>query len=445
MSFWNALRLIAIALLAFFVLDKLFMRALKSHLFLKTGLGQYINNLLNNPKNNKKTNFIVSVCIFVFSFLIIYLLNDHNFVFYNNYSYFADALLKGRIDIPDMPSWLESIKVNGKIFMHFAPGPSIVLLPFIAIWGLDFNVNIISFALGAANAVVFYQILNRIGVKRINTKIWLTILFVFGTVHFFLAALAHSWFFGHVCTTFLVLSAISIILNKNWKRQWMNLFCSGFLFAFAVTCRLPVLLTLPFFVLIILFGRRLGLKGLITFGMGMVLPGVLYILLNYAKFGTFMDRGYNYTYMQEHNGDTTGPLQFKFIKYNLYSLLCMAPVTTADFPYIYPALSGVAVTFTTPLAYFAFRAKGKWYFLAGLWISIVLCAIPFLMNYGNGMAQFGMRYSMDFLPLVMILASIGFIKNKHDDLNWMKKAAILICVFINAWGIICWNYGIKLM
>ena len=73
-----------------------------------------------------------------------------------------------------------------------------------------------------------------------------------------------------------------------------------------------------------------------------------------------------------------------------------------------PTLAGVSLTHLSPALYFAARApyrrdKLTWFLLG----TAVVCAVPFLMNYGNGFAQFGMRYAMDFIPYVGILAAMG--------------------------------------
>ena len=121
----------------------------------------------------------------------------------------------------------------------------------------------------------------------------------------------------------------------------------------------------------------------------------------------------------------------------------MGPRWITEFPYIYPSLTGLAVTFTTPAIFYAFKAKSKWYFIVGLWVSVILTAIPFAMNYGNGTAQFGMRYSMDFLPFVLILAALGLRGEDNQNLNNLQKILILVCVFINGWGTIIWNMGLQ--
>ena len=102
-----------------------------------------------------------------------------------------------------------------------------------------------------------------------------------------------------------------------------------------------------------------------------------------------------------------------------------------------PTLAGVSLTHLSPALYAAGwvdyrKDKLPWFLLA----TAVVCAVPFLMNYGNGFAQFGMRYAMDFIPYVGILAAMGMTRKPMG--GW-KVALILLCMLLNMWGPVYWN------
>ena len=174
-----------------------------------------------------------------------------------------------------------------------------------------------------------------------------------------------------------------------------------------------------------------------------------------------MDKGYNLTYLKDYHREAYdalqnspileqkkllkeftreygGPLQLRYIKYNLYSIFMMAPRFSWDFPYIIPELSGTAITFTSPMLFAAVKAKRKDNYVIVLWITTILTAIPFLLNYGNGQAQFGMRYSLDFTPYLWLLMCIGLGKKK---LNWLNIIGILFCFFMNIYGTLYWIFN----
>ena len=136
-----------------------------------------------------------------------------------------------------------------------------------------------------------------------------------------------------------------------------------------------------------------------------------------------------------------GPLQTRYIPFNLYSIFLLGPEFTREYPYVIPTLAGVSLTHLSPALYAAGWVDYKkdrltWFLLA----TAAVCAVPFLMNYGNGFAQFGMRYAMDFIPYVGILAAMGLTRR---PLKSWKVALILLCMWLNMWGPVYWNIFYK--
>ena len=360
------------------------------------------------------------LALFFASFLVLFLLNDHSFVFYNNYSYLADALLHGRLYVDGMPAYLESVEFGGHVYMHFAPGPALLCLPFVALFGVNgFNIAWLSLGLGAANTSLAYLVFTRMG-----------------------------------------------IAVPEDRRKDVHLFLAGVFYACAVTCRMPNLLGALFYGGYVLtrYPREKRIRSLLFFCLGAAIPGGLYMLYNYARFGTIMDKGYNLTHLKDLYRDrynqmqtlpkgeqlaflkaaekeVGGPLQVKHVRYNLYSIFLLGPEFTREYPYVIPTLAGVSLTHLSPALYFAVRApyrrdKLTWFLLG----TAVVCAVPFLMNYGNGFAQFGMRYAMDFIPYVGILAAMGLTRR---PLRGWKAALILLCMLLNMWGPVYWNIFYK--
>ncbi len=410
----------------------------------------------------------VGLILFAASFLVLFVLNDHSFVFYNNYNYLADALLHGRLYVDGMPEYLESVEFGGHSYMHFAPGPAILCLPFVAVFGVyGFNIAWLSLALGAANTALAYRVLCQMEVGRDRReRIWGAALLTFGTVHCFLAALGHGWFLGHVSSWFFLLLGMALLTVPEGKRKDIHLFLSGVFYGCAVTCRMPNLLGALFFGGYILtrFKREDRLRSLLFFCLGAAVPGGLYMAYNYVRFGTIMDKGYNLThlkdlyrerynemqtlpkseqmaYLKAAEAEVGGPLQLKHVKHNLYSIFLLGPEFTREYPYVIPTLAGVSLTHLSPALYAAVGAPYRrdrltWFLLA----TAVVCAVPFLMNYGNGFAQFGMRYAMDFIPYVGILAAMGLTRR---PLGGWKAALILLCMWFNMWGPVYWNIFYK--
>ena len=406
----------------------------------------------------------VEALLFFSSFLVLFLLNNHKFVFYNNYSYLADALLHGHLYVDGMPAYLESVEFGGHVYMHFAPGPAILCLPFVALLGVGgFNIAWLSLILGSANTALSYRVFRQMGIGRDRReRIWCALLMTLGTVHCFLAALGHGWFLGHVSSWFFLLLGMAFLTVDEAKRRDIHLFLSGAFYGCAVTCRMPNLLGALFFGGYILtrFPKEKWLRSLLFFCLGAAVPGGLYMAYNYARFGTIMDKGYNLTHLKDKHRamytemqllpkaeqlsylkaaekEVGGPLQTRYIPFNLYSIFLLGPEFTKEYPYVIPTLAGVSLTHLSPALYAAGwvdyrRDKLPWFLLA----TAVVCAVPFLMNYGNGFAQFGMRYAMDFIPYVGILAAMGLTRR---PLGGWKVTLILLCMLLNMWGPVYWN------
>lgn len=382
----------------------------------------------------ERWKYLDSFLVFLVAFVTIFIVYNHAPTQYNNYSYFARALLGGRIDVPDMPSWLERVVYNGKTYLHLAPGPAIVLLPFIAIWGIDFNTNLICILFGALSIAVFYNILKRFAFDDPRSRVWLTALFGFGTVHFWLSAIGDSWFFGQVMTTFFLLLAMYFIFRKKDSESPAMCFLSGFFFACSVTCRITIVLSGVFFVVFILKYYDRKIQSLGFFVLGALIPGSLYMAYNYLRFDNILDLGYVIKHYAERTDNTVGALDARFIPFNLFSLFIMGPDFIDKFPFIAPNFMGLSLTFSCPALYYAIKAKGEPFFVRLLWIAVAIGSVPFLLSPGNGFAQFGMRYAMDFIPFLILLAASGL-----KDLTNINRIVILACIWINFWGVLHWN------
>lgn len=382
-----------------------------------------------------KLKHMDSILIFAFSFLVYFIFNNHRFIDANNYSYFAHSLLQGRVDIPDMPPYLEQISYNGRIYMHFAPGAVLFVLPFIAIFGMKFNINIISLLLGAFNIMMIYNLLKRAGVESLRSRLWLSALFGFGTVQFYLAVMADSWFLGQIATIFFVLLALLFLYSKNEKKSFQDSLLTGLFFGLAVTCRTSLLFSGIFFVIMLWVKRDEKLKNVLFFCAGALIPIIIYMAYNFVRFNTVIDLGYSLAFKRDWPNDPGGPLQLKFLPYNLYSLFFLSPGFLQGFPYIKPMVDGIAITFTTPFFFYALKAKGEKWAITLLWITVFLTSIPFLLLWGNGKFQLGMRYTFDITPFLMILCAMALPK-----LDGYKKSVIAYCIFINSWGILYWTF-----
>lgn len=101
------------------------------------------------------TLFSVLVLYFAFSQITNHRLTDTNP--YNTYELQAESWLQKRVDI-DNREWLELATYGGKYYVSFPPFPSVILLPFVALFGTGID-NYLSFLLSfwALSSVIFLQ------------------------------------------------------------------------------------------------------------------------------------------------------------------------------------------------------------------------------------------------------------------------------------------------
>ena len=145
----------------------------------------------------KHQKMLILLLLFVFSMTIFMLFNEQKYKYYNNYSYLADAILDGHIDVPKMPDYLESIEFQGYKYMHFAPGCAWLSIPFVLFWGIEgFNPTYLVIVLGALNSVLAYLILEERELGRSSKgRALMALMLTIGTVHCFCASNGSSWFF----------------------------------------------------------------------------------------------------------------------------------------------------------------------------------------------------------------------------------------------------------
>jgi hypothetical protein len=64
---------------------------------------------------------------------------------------------------------------------------------------------------------------------------------------------------------------------------------------------------------------------------------------------------------------------------------------------------GVALTWSSPALALAFLARAPQRAVFALWLGIALIAVPSLLYYLDGWYQYGMRHTLDFEPLMLVL------------------------------------------
>jgi hypothetical protein len=284
--------------------------------------------------------------IYVFS-------NPSRSEFYNHFVWQADAFWHGRFVIaypvesgPFTNAYFQDVMplpaAPGEAsyaLLPFPPLPAIVLMPFVALFGLATQSQLVGVVLGAINVGLAWRMTTRI-TSRTSANFLATLFFGFGTVVWYASMLSTTWFLAHVVAiTFLLLAmtlAFDAEAQQNLKRRlehaaaaygsssgplmrtfeesslflgWFRRlrgridplqFMAGFVFGVAALARLPIIFGAPFF-LFVGGGGSFFKRGL-SAGIGAAIPIGLLLIYNVASSGHIFNPAYEHLYQTEYLG-----------------------------------------------------------------------------------------------------------------------------------------------
>ncbi len=403
--------------------------------------------------------FAVPALIFVGTLIAYYLSTTELFsreppTWFQHHVFLAKAMLNGSFDvgaagIPDF--YHDTITDGTSKYVTFPPGPSVLLLPFVAIWGTDFpHIPLLgtdfsqiyfSMVLGAVNAVLFWYLLGLLNVGR-TTKLLLVPFFAFGTVQFFTATTGTAWHYAHVSAVFFLFLAIIFLLRKAPP------FVPAIFLGFAFLSREPTILAAPFFAYWIVRQRhesiftkealldKQSLSQMGLFATGLIPFVAFWFFYNFARFGGPLETGYGTLYQQY--GDLYpfyprfGQFDVRNIPLHLYSLFLLAPEFEPVF--FRPSPYGMSVLLTSPAFIYAAFVKRQHILKTASWMAIGFVSIPLLLHYSQGWVQFGYRFLLDFAPFLLILTAFGFEDNQSTRSTVIKVLLVAFSILVGFWG-----------
>ena len=67
-----------------------------------------------------------------------------------------------------------------------------------------------------------------------------------------------------------------------------------------------------------------------------------------------------------------------------------------------------------------------------MWTALALIVVPLFTYYNTGYAQFGYRFSLDFMVPIVVLLAIG----AGERVSWLMRALIMAGILVNGWGML---------
>jgi len=196
---------------------------------------------------NKEIYIPVSIIIAVSS--IYYLTGYNGPTYFDLFVKFADKMLQGILWFDEDVRIYDFAPVGEKYFVVQPPFPAILLIPLVKIFGINLAQNLVSIVLGSIASAVTYGIARRLKFSKLHS-IFISILFSFGTLIWYLSVVGSTWYFAHVVAVLFMQLAIFEALGRQRG------FIMGLFWGAAFLSRLPTIIGFPFICSFILFSNE---------------------------------------------------------------------------------------------------------------------------------------------------------------------------------------------
>jgi hypothetical protein len=332
------------------------------------------------------------------------------------YNYLADALLHGQLALRLIPPSTHDLSFfQGHYYLYWPPMPAVFLMPFVAIFGVQFSDTLFTVGIGALNVALVAVLLRQACIHRViklskGRRGLLVLCFALGSVQLTQAPFGRVWNTGQE-TAFMCV-ALCYLVVLQMRGAWAFVL-AGLAIGAAFLTRNHMLFAgvWPAYYLLVQH-RSLGWRRLAVNIAAGLLPVVVAIGLlawyNWARFGSISDNGLDYHQMAAIFVDDYrryGPFHPHYVPINLFYQYVAYPLPLNDTTFY-----GGSLFLLTPVFFAAWVGavvmRPRWSMWA-LVVSIVLVSIPILLLMGTGWVQFGPRYTLDFTVPLLLLTAAG--------------------------------------
>ena len=362
---------------------------------------------------------------------VIYLLTSAGATPYNYFIRLSAAFLHGKYYLETNPPWLNELVpiAAGKFAVVYPPAPAIVAIPFVLVFGTNFQQQILSQLMGVLAAFTWSVIAYQKSKNKI-TSVWVFLLAALGNIVWYMSSSGSVWYLGQVSAYLFLTLTIYESLNKK-RPLILALF-----FGLAFLSRLQTVLTVP---LIFYLNQKKfkDLKKLFSFSLGFGFFGVIYAIYNYIRFGSIFQTGYGLIPgVLKEPWFQKGIFSITYIPRHLRVIFTSLPKFLKSFPYLEPSWGGLAIWITTPAFIYSLFANLKKREVILTWISILLICLVDFSHGSTGFAQFGYRFAVDFYPLILFLVVEAISKRKTTWHHWLLLS---LSILVNLWGVVWIN------
>lgn len=275
---------------------------------------------------------------------------------WDSYTLQAQAWLEGRTDLGQDISYLELAIYNGKYYVSFPPFPSVVMLPFVLIFGTDTPNNLIIMIITLLIAAAAFKLCGYAGYDAKDSAI-LGLFITFGSNLMWMSTMGGVWFLAQsIMMLLLLLAAIAAYKGKQALAYA--------LVALSVGCRpFAAVAFAPLMAWFYAKNRQRGMGKLAALfcqwkaWIPVALIAAAMMWYNYIRFDNPLEFGHNY--LPEFVGSEHGQFDIYYLKDNLLKLLFYPVRIKEGLTLDYPFFDGFMFYIANPLFILFFAAAAR--------------------------------------------------------------------------------------
>jgi hypothetical protein len=332
------------------------------------------------------------------------------------YNYLADAFLHGQLHLRIVPPVTHDLSLyQGRYYLYWPPFPALLMLPFVALFGISFSDTLLNLVIGALNVAMVAILLRQASIHRVIKlsrvrRGLLVLCFALGTVHLTLAPFGRVWNIGQLVGFLCV--ALSYVAVFRF-RGMLAFALAGLALAAALLTRNHLVFAGLWPACYLLYRHRsLGWRRLLANSLIGILPIIAAVFLlgiyNWLRFQNVWDNGLAYHHMAAifvSDYATYGAFNLHYLPANVFYQYIAYPLPFREMSFFGGSLFLLTPIFAAAGVGIA-RMRPRWSMWALLG-SIFLVAVPILLLMGTGWVQFGPRYTLDFTIPLLLLTAIG--------------------------------------
>ncbi len=348
-------------------------------------------------------------------------------------------------------------------YVSFPPFPAVVMAPFVAVFGLDFPDPLVWALLAGLAPCLLFLLLRRLREEEISERtvkedLVLVAIFAFGSVYYFTAVQGSVWFSAHVVASALLVGFLYFTIGMKSPVG------AGVMLGL---CFLTRPSTAPFALFFLLEAMRVSraegaeggtrpegaeggslgaylrevdwrstIRRSAFFAAPILAVGALAMWHNHARFGDPFEFGHSFLMIRwRPRIEKWGLFNLHYLSKNLAVFAASLPWLSATSPYLTISRHGLALWFTSPNLVPVLWPRRVTPLMTGLFLSTGLVALWDLCYQNSGWVQFGYRFSLDYMPMLIVLLALG----GRRLTSKLSLGLLVFAIVVNTFGAITFD------